>query len=127
MVTVPCRGWLPTENVSVDTAAPVADIVIGVAASSGTETVCGFATGTTFSVRDAAAVCAGKALSLTVAVNANESDCVGVPDSTPAGESDTPAGSTPALTIHTYGAADDVNPPLAASVVKYGWLTMTPG
>src|SRR5262249_2491787 len=53
-------------------------------------------------------------------------DCVGVPDSTPAAVSEMPAGSVPA-TVQRYGAAIDANPPMAASAVEYGWLTMPPG
>jgi hypothetical protein len=41
---------------------------------------------------------------------------VGVPEITPAGESDNPAGKLPALTDHAYPGV----PPLAVSVMEYG-------
>ena len=66
---------------------------------------------------DAVEVC--KAASVTLAVKLAGPDAVGVPDSTPALESDNPAGSDPVLTDQEYG----VVPPVAASVTEYGIVT----
>src|SRR5262249_43432515 len=122
----PCAGWLPIVNANEEAAAPAPDNVIGIAVSSGTVTLCGVADGVMFNVSGATAVCGGNAASVTLTVIGNAPDCVGVPDSTPAAVSDMPAGNVPAA-VQRYGAAIDANPPMAASAVEYGWLTMPPG
>jgi hypothetical protein len=67
-------------------------------------------------VKACVAVCAvGVVESVTLAVNENEPDAVGVPEIVPAEESVKPAGRAPALTLQLYG----VVPPLAARVVEY--------
>jgi hypothetical protein len=67
-------------------------------------------------VKACVAVCtAGVVESVTLAVNENEPDAVGVPEIVPAAERVKPPGNAPELMLQVYG----VVPPEAAKVVEY--------
>jgi hypothetical protein len=78
----------------------------------------------TLRVNDFVAVCAvGVVESITLAVNENEPDAVGVPEIVPAAERVKPAGNAPELMLQLYG----VVPPEAAKVVEYAVPTCPAG
>lgn len=61
--------------------------------------------------------------SVTLAVNENEPEAVGVPETEPAAERIKPAGNAPALMLQLYG----VVPPEAAKAVEYAVPTCPEG